>query len=225
MSISYKINLYLGLLKYSIREKFIRNKDKHFLFLKKYFKNKENGFYIDVGCYHPIRISNTKFLYDKGWNGINIDISKRSIDLFDIARKKDINLNIGVGNKNRTSVAYFKKALFHANTIDYEHSKKFLGESEKKKIKVQTLNSIINKYAKNKKIDFIDIDCEGKDMEVLQGLDLKRNKIDLVSVEMHGYDKNTQRKGQLIFNIMKKNKYKKIYGNYPDNIIFKKYKK
>ena len=62
-------------------------------------------------------------------------------------------------------------------------------------------------------------------MEVLQGLDLKRNKIDLVSVEMHGYDKNTQRKGQLIFNIMKKNKYKKIYGNYPDNIIFKKYKK
>ena len=90
MSIYYKINLYLNLLKYSIRERYIRVKDNHILFLKDYFKEKRNGFYIDVGCYHPIRLSNTKFLYDKGWWGINIDISKKSIDLFKIARKKDI---------------------------------------------------------------------------------------------------------------------------------------
>ena len=223
MSIYYKINLYCNLLKYSIREKYIKAEDKHILFLKDYFKKRTNGLYIDVGCYHPIRLSNTKFLYDKGWRGINIDISKKSIDLFKIARKKDINLNIAIGDKNEVSEAYFKKDLFHANTLVYEHAKKFLGKSFRKKIKVQTLNSVIDKYTKNKKIDLIDIDCEGKDFEVLQGLNLSKNEIDLISIEMPGYDENIKKKGELVFDIMEKNRFKKLYGNYPSTLIFKKF--
>ena len=48
------------------------------IFLKKYFKNKSVGFYIDVGCCHPVSGNNTYLLYKKGWNGINFDISKYS---------------------------------------------------------------------------------------------------------------------------------------------------
>jgi len=224
MSFFYKTSLFLNLIKYSIKEKCRNDSGKHFLFLKDYYKTKTNGFYIDVGCYHPIRLSNTKFLYDKGWKGINIDISNKSIDLFKIARKKYINLNIGIGNKNKVSEAYFKKDIFHANTLVYDHAEKLLGEYTKKKINVYTLNSVINNHAKNKKIDFLDIDCEGKDLEVLEGLDLNKNEIDLISIEMHGYDESTKRDGELIFDIMKKNRYKKLYGNFPDHFIFKKIK-
>ena len=224
MSFFYKTSLFLNLIKYSIKEKCRKDSGKHFLFLKDYYKTKTNGFYIDVGCYHPIRLSNTKFLYDKGWKGINIDISNKSIDLFKIARKKDINLNIGIGNKNKVSEAYFKKDIFHANTLVYDHAEKLLGEYTKKKINVYTLNSVINNHAKNKKIDFLDIDCEGKDLEVLEGLDLNKNEIDLISIEIHGYDETTKKNGKLIFDIMKKNKYKKMYGNFPGTLIFKKIK-
>jgi len=224
MNFFYKINLFLNLIRYSIKEKFSEDKGKHFLFLKDYFKEKKDGFYIDVGCFHPIRLSNTKFLYDKGWRGINIDISKKSIDLFKITRKKDINLNIGIGNKNEISEAYFKKDLFHANTLVYDHAEKFLGEYTKKKINIHTLNSVISNNAKNKKIDFLDIDCEGKDLEVLEGLDLNKNEIDLISIEMHGYDEKTKRNGELIFDVMKTNRYKKLYGDFPDTLIFKKIK-
>ena len=223
MSIYYKIELALNLLKYSIREKYVKVEDKHILFLKDYFKEKKKGLYIDVGCFHPIRLSTTKFLYDKGWLGINIDISEKSIDLFKIARKRDINLNIGIGKKDEISEAYFKKDLFHANTLDYKHSQKFLGESIKRKIVIRTLNSVINEYAQDKMIDLIDIDCEGKDLEVLQGLDFNKNKINLISIEMHAYDENTKKKGELIFDIMEKNKFKKIYGDFPDTLIFKKF--
>jgi FkbM family methyltransferase len=223
MNFYYKISLYLSLLKYFIKYKYIKkNKCNYNLFLKNYFNKKKNGFYIDVGCYHPIRLSNTKFLYDKGWQGINIDISKKSIDLFKIARKRDINLNIGIGNKNEFSYAYFQKNLFHSNTLVHKYSKKLLINPIKKKIKVVTLNVIIKKYANNQKIDLIDIDCEGKDLEVLQGLNLKRKKIDLISIEMHGFDAITKKKGNLIFDIMKNNKFKKIYGDYPGTLIFKK---
>ena len=48
------------------------------IFLRKIF-NKKKGFYVDVGCYHPLDGSNTYLLYKKGWNGINLDISTLSI--------------------------------------------------------------------------------------------------------------------------------------------------
>ena len=55
-------------------------------------------------------------------------------------------------------------------------------------------------------------------------IDLNKNEIDLISIEMHGYDEKTKRDGELIFDIMKKNRYKKLYGNFPDTLIFKKIK-
>ena len=45
------------------------------LFIKKYFKSKMKGFFIDVGSYHPLDGNNTQLLYKKGWQGINFDIN------------------------------------------------------------------------------------------------------------------------------------------------------
>ena len=55
--------------------------DKEDLVIDKYFKNKNKGFYVDVGCYHPLQRNNIILLYQKGWRGINIDISDFSIKL------------------------------------------------------------------------------------------------------------------------------------------------
>jgi len=224
MSLFYKFNLHLNLYKYLLKERLQKKKeDKNIIFLREYFINEKNGFYIDVGCYHPIRLSNTRFLYSKGWKGINIDISKKSIDLFNIVRKKDINLNIGIGEKESLLTGYFKKDLFHANTLDYKHSNFILGDLiEKKNIKVETLESIIDRYAKNTKINLIDIDCEGKDLEALQGLNLSKYDIELIMIEMHGYNGNTRRKSKKIFDILESNSFKLIYGEYPGTLIFKK---
>ena len=61
-----------------------------------YFKDKKNGFYVDVGCFHPLDRNNTYLLYKKKWRGINIDVSKFSIDLFNFLRPEDINVNIAI---------------------------------------------------------------------------------------------------------------------------------
>ena len=50
------------------------------------------GKYVDIGCYHPIKYSNTALLYKKGWTGINIDLNKTSIDLFNFTRLRDKNI-------------------------------------------------------------------------------------------------------------------------------------
>ena len=222
----YKTGLYINLLKYFLREKFknIKN-DSNLKFLKHYFKEYKEGFYIDVGCYHPFRLSNTNFLYKKGWKGINIDISKKSIDLFKISRTRDVNLNLGVSNQEKIMEGYFKKDLFHSNTLNYEHSKNFLGNSsEKIDIKVQTLNNIIEKYAKDRKINLIDIDCEGEDLNVLKGLDLKKYDIELILIEVHHYNSEARKKAEEIAKILKSSNFELLLGPYPGNCIFKKKK-
>ena len=64
-----------------------------------YIFKKENGIYIDVGCNHPVYNNNTYLLNKKGWQGINIDIDEKSIELFNLFRKRDVNLNLAVSSK------------------------------------------------------------------------------------------------------------------------------
>lgn len=60
--------------------------------LQRIFDGKTNGFYVDVGAHHPFRFSNTYFFYRLGWSGINIEPNPEASDLFQSARRKDINL-------------------------------------------------------------------------------------------------------------------------------------
>jgi len=62
--------------------------------------NKKTGFYVDVGAYDPSRLSNTKRFYKNGWTGINIEPDPRKIEKFYKLRARDLNLNVGVANKN-----------------------------------------------------------------------------------------------------------------------------
>ena len=83
--------------------------------IKDFFKRKKKGIYVDIGCYHPLDGSNTYLLYKKGWSGINVDVNKTSIELFNIARKKDINLNIAISNSSK-KVKVFFRYLISLNT-------------------------------------------------------------------------------------------------------------
>ena len=42
------------------------------------FKNKKNGFYLDIGCQHPVSNNNTYLLFKRGWSGINIDLDEKN---------------------------------------------------------------------------------------------------------------------------------------------------
>jgi hypothetical protein len=69
------------------------------IIIEQFFKNKKKGFYVDIGCYHPLEGNNTYLLFKKGWNGINADVNSLSIELFNRAREKDHNINLAVSDK------------------------------------------------------------------------------------------------------------------------------
>ena len=185
----------------------------------KYFDNKKNGFYVDVGSYHPIERNNTMLLYNKGWEGINIDISDFSIKLFDQLRSRDINLNLAVSKNEGEIEMYFQKKLSQLSTIKKEQIKKsFQGEVKIRKIISKTLTSILDesKFA-NKKIDFLDIDVEGADMDVLESLDFEKYSPELICIEV--IEKNNEDSN--IFNFLRKKDYKRIWSGVFSH-IFKK---
>ena len=174
---------------------------KHKFFLKKksyamdnedtavlnYFKDKENGFYVDVGCYHPIHRNNTYLLHKKNWNGINIDTSQFSIDLFNHMRPDDLNYNCAISNKNEIISLFYQKELSQLSTTDKDQAETvFQGHIKEKSIQAFTLDEILNRDKfKDVKIDFLDIDVEGTDLKVLEGLSFDKFKPELVCVEIH----------------------------------------
>ena len=78
-----------------------------------YFKKGYKGNFVDLGCFHPTRHNNTFQLYKKGWRGINIDLNKTTIGLFDEIRPHDINICAAISNKKaKTSLYYLGDFLF-----------------------------------------------------------------------------------------------------------------
>ena len=172
--------------KYFIKKKSY-SMDGEDLFIAKYFKNKQSGFYIDVGCYHPIHRNNTHLLHMQNWSGINIDTSQFSIDIFNYMRPKDLNYHCAISDKNENIKLFYQKELSQLSTTEEEQAKKvFQGSINEKEIKAFTLDEILSrdKY-KNYKIDLLDIDVEGADLKVIKGLSFDKFQPELVCIEIH----------------------------------------
>jgi len=165
----------------------------------------KNGFYVDVGGYHPVHRNNTYLLYKKNWRGINIDLSKFSIDLFKFARPEDINLNLAVSKTNKKIKYYTQKKISQLTTIYKDiANKRMQGPIIEKEILSNTLTDLINKTKyKNKRIDFLNIDAEGADFEILESLNFDVYRPRLICVEID----NKQIENSKIFNFLKKQKY------------------
>lgn len=150
----------------------------------------ENPTYIDIGCNHPYFISNTALFYAKGCKGINIDANPVLIEFFNKYRKNDINLNIGIGNKKEQFEFYIMEddTLSTFSKIELESmikiGKKLL---EIKKIEMITLTDVISKYCNGVFPDFLSIDVEGLDFEILKTIEFNNNAPKIICVEAAEY--------------------------------------
>ena len=147
------------------------------IFINRLFKNIEKGVYVDVGCYHPFKGSLTAKLYKKNWSGINIDISKTSIDLFEIVRKKDINLNLAISNFDGKTFYYENSPINQQNSLIKKNVKQ-----SKIEIQCSSLNSILRKYNFDH-FDYLNVDVEGSELKVIEGIDLKKYHPTLITIE------------------------------------------
>jgi len=163
------------------------------IFLQNIF-TKKKGFYIDIGAFHPLIYSNTHVFYLRGWKGINIEPNPDNIAEFNKIRKRDLNLNLSVYSEEG-KLTYYKFNHGAVNTLNKEyalHWTKEPGYIIEQKLEVQSkkLTTILEQHLpKNQDIDFLSVDCEGADLEVLRSnnWDLFRPKIVIVEVLYYEY--------------------------------------
>ena len=148
------------------------------------FKNKKNGFYLDVGAQHPISNNNTYLLFKKGWRGINIDLDKKNIDLFKITRPNDHNLNYALSDKIEEAELFYYHDSSPINTLNRNVANFQNAKIKKiKKIQTNTLDNILKNLKLNSQIDYMNLDVEGFEEKVLSGFDIKKYKPLVISVE------------------------------------------
>jgi methyltransferase, FkbM family len=139
-------------------------------------RNRNGGFYVDVGALDPFRFSNTYALYLAGWKGINIEPRRDCIQKFERYRKSDINLNIGISSETREMDYYsFQEPAYNTTQkerADYVIQQGYSQLIHSYKIKTLPLRDV---FASNgvpaTGIDFLAIDVEGHELSVLQSND------------------------------------------------------
>lgn len=163
------------------------------IILRRIFENKENGFYVDVGAHHPKRFSNTYFFYKQGWYGINIDAMPDSMKPFNKIRPRDINIEKPISDTKQvlTYYAFNEPAL---NGFSKEISEKRESNIKNnhhviftKDIETTTLDYIFEmNLPNNQEIDFLSIDVEGLDFNVLKSNNFDKYHPKVIVIEIIG---------------------------------------
>jgi len=149
------------------------------LLLRRVLNGQTTGFYVDIGAHHPMRFSNTYFFYLLGWRGINVDAMPGSMELFQKVRPRDINIEAAISETEQVLEYYMMDdpALNgFASEVNLEiylkSGRKLL---ETRPIRTQTLRALLESHLKSvKEIDFLSVDVEGLDLQVLRSNDWER---------------------------------------------------
>ena len=153
--------------------------------LQRLFRESPSGFYIDVGACHPVVHSVTKLFYERGWHGINIEPILSLSEMLARERPRDINLRIGLSNRQGTSTLYECPTGVGLSTFSEEQAldlRRQGYELVEHSTPVTTLAALCEQYA-DRTIDFLKIDVEGFEQEVLEGADWSRYRPRVVVVE------------------------------------------
>jgi len=172
------------------------------LFVLYYSGKKRNGFFIEIGGGNGYDLSNTYLLEKKfKWKGI---ICEPNTTL----QKKIFKLRSAKLIKKPITKKSSKSVSFYENIDPYQSSIIKTNNFQKvRKFNSLSLNDLLQNYANNKIIDYISIDTEGNELEIIKYFNFNKFKVKIFTIE-HNFDKNNRNR---IFQIMKKNKYLRIH--------------
>lgn len=144
------------------------------------------GFYIDIGACHPVIDSVTQLFALRGWTGINVEPGERPFQALCAARPQDLNLNVGVSDEAGNLM--FHEALdslgMSSFNADFVRGLKRDGyRTRSRVVEVTTLARLCAEHVGNRAIDFLKIDVEGHEREVIAGADWDRYRPRVLLIE------------------------------------------
>ena len=191
------------------------------IILRNIFSGKKTGFFVDVGAHHPTRFSNTYWFYRKGWRGINIDAAPGSTARFNKKRSGDKNIEAAISNTKETlEFNVLNHAAFStfSKKLAEEHVKEGYWIKDVVQIQTKTLKEVLDENLSGvEKIDFVNIDVESYDLEVLKSNDWNKYVPEVIVIE----DRELSNEGSEIVSYLNEKGYN-LVATMEKTKIFKK---
>lgn len=188
--------------------------------------------YLDIGANEPMALSNTYRLYKRGSQGVCLEPNPRLYQKFSEKRKRDIVLHAGVAFDSRKEADYY---LFAGNahgfsTFSKEDADFWVHTGNEKvgrfsiertiKTPLLTVSEILHTHFKNTYPNFISIDVEGLDLQILKTIDFTSCRTEVICVETLEYrENNMETKNTGLIEFLKQSGYF-IYADTYINTIF-----
>lgn len=146
----------------------------------------ETGVWIDVGANHPVNESVTKNLYDLGWRGVKVEPFPFLHELLNQHRPRDVNLCAALSDQPGTMV--FSQNLSNSDLSSFSPAlvagyRSRGDQVVEREVAVMTLAEVCEKYVSSPLIDFIKIDVEGHELQVIDGHDFERFPVRVLCIE------------------------------------------
>jgi len=147
--------------------------------LARAFRGRARGFYIDVGAMDPVIDSVTQYFYTLGWHGINVEPSAQHFRRLAEARQQDLNLNVALGEREEVR-DFFDVPDSGLSSLDDNLAP---AAATVPGMRVTTLAKIWAEHVGGRTVDFLKIDVEGWERQVIAGGDWRRFRPRIVLVE------------------------------------------
>ena len=148
-----------------------------------FFDRKTAGVFVEVGANDPVAGSQTWLLEQNGWHGVLIEPQSALGERLRQQRKRSQVFQFACSNPaNEGEMDLLLAAQDGASTLRKQrdtHGTEFIGTE---RVRVTTLDKVLAS-AGVEKIDFLSLDVEGHEVEVMQGLDFERFKPALILIE------------------------------------------
>lgn len=145
-----------------------------------------HGFYVDVGANDPDIDNVTRVFYERGWSGINIEPLAGNCARLQKRRRRDVNLQIAVGEHAGT-VTFYEIGKWHGySTTDAGIAAQHRADGLRVKeylAPVRRLSAVLDEHAAGRAIEFLKIDVEGTELAVLRGAALDRHRPKIIVAE------------------------------------------
>ena len=174
---------------------------------------KKRGTFIEIGGGNGVDLSNTYILEKKfKWKGVICEPDGR-LHANILAKRKCFLEIKPVSNSHNKNIYFYFKGL-------YDSYASFKYSPSANKLKSISLNNLIKKYQLGKNIDYISIDTEGNELDIIKNFNFNKYNVKIFTIE-HNFKKKMRKN---IYKILKRNNYQRIfkYISYMDDWYIKK---
>lgn len=171
----------------------LRNKAAERELVQLFFCKSNEGYFLDIGANHPKNSSQTWHLEQKGWRGVLVEPISELCEKLRKDRPRSITVQAACGApEQRGQVKFHVADGFACSTLEENGVSADVSFIRTDIVDLKTLDGILEEI-NPPEIDFVSIDVEGSQLNVLRGFNLPKYKPKLLLVEDHLYNLKTHR--------------------------------